>query len=134
MRSDGPSRSGERETERAEIARAIDQALLRRHAGVLGKSKKLRRNVLDGAGFVRDVRNTFSPSISGAPYQAVGYLRDGSRFANRGVWPFPLLDVTRPTSISDPHYCSACSLQYEETTEGCGCLGSFDNGFAIVRR
>jgi hypothetical protein len=39
MRSDGPSRSGERETERAEIARAIDQALLRRHAGVLRKSK-----------------------------------------------------------------------------------------------
>ena len=33
------------------------------------------------------------------------YPRDGSRFANRGVWPFPLLDVTQPTSISDPHYC-----------------------------
>jgi hypothetical protein len=35
----GPSWSGERDTERTRIARAIDPALLRRHAGVLRKSK-----------------------------------------------------------------------------------------------
>ena len=35
----GPSRPGERETEEAEIARTSDPALLRKHTGVLGKSK-----------------------------------------------------------------------------------------------
>lgn len=35
----GPSRSGEVKRKETEIARAIDPALLRRHAGVLRKSK-----------------------------------------------------------------------------------------------
>ena len=34
-------------------------ALLRRHAGVLRKSRKLRQNVLDGVDFVRDVLDTY---------------------------------------------------------------------------
>jgi hypothetical protein len=38
---------------------------LRRHTGVLRKSKKLRQNVLDGADFVRDVRNTCPNAPSG---------------------------------------------------------------------
>ena len=43
----------------AEIARTSDPALLRRHTGVLKKSKKLRQNILDGADFVRDVLDTY---------------------------------------------------------------------------
>ena len=37
--ANGPSRSGERETERKEIVRATNQARLRGHTGVLRKSK-----------------------------------------------------------------------------------------------
>jgi hypothetical protein len=53
--TNGPSRSGERETERRSNH---NPALLRRHTGVLRKIK-LRQNVLDGADFVRDVRNIY---------------------------------------------------------------------------
>ena len=42
-----------------EIATAINQAQLRRPTGVRRRSKKLRRNVLDGADFVRDVLDTY---------------------------------------------------------------------------
>src|SRR4029077_13869685 len=42
-----------------EIATAINQAQLRRPTGVRRRSKKLRRNVLDGADFVRDVPDTY---------------------------------------------------------------------------
>src|SRR4029077_14118227 len=45
-----------------EIATAINQAQLRRPTGVSRRSKKLRRNVLDGADFVRDVRDTYLQS------------------------------------------------------------------------
>jgi hypothetical protein len=44
------------ETENRENKRP---ALLRRHAGVLRKSRKLRQNVLDGVDFVRDVLDTY---------------------------------------------------------------------------
>jgi len=52
----GPSRSGERETERRRKARELStkRATAQRH-GRASETKKLRRNVLDGADFVRDV-------------------------------------------------------------------------------
>jgi hypothetical protein len=43
-----------------EIAEAISEAQLRRHTGVLRKSKNLRQNILDGADFVRDVLDTYA--------------------------------------------------------------------------
>jgi hypothetical protein len=43
-----------------EIARAIiNQAQLRRPRGVRRRSKKTKTNVVDGADFVRDVRNIY---------------------------------------------------------------------------
>jgi len=55
----GPSRSGEREGEgrrNRERNRLSGVALTH---GCAQKKKKLRQNVLDGAGFVRDVRNSY---------------------------------------------------------------------------
>jgi hypothetical protein len=55
----GPSRRANlkwKETENRENKRP---ALLRRHAGVLRKSRKLRQNVLDGVDFARDVLDTY---------------------------------------------------------------------------
>ena len=57
-----------------EIARAINPALLRRHTGVLRKSKKPRRNVLDGADFVRDVLDSYPKKCALLRYRA-GYFR-----------------------------------------------------------
>jgi hypothetical protein len=55
----GPSRPGERETERSRNRENKRPTLLRRHTSVLRKSKKLRQNVLDGADFVRDVIDSY---------------------------------------------------------------------------
>src|SRR5579862_1661272 len=59
----GPSRSGERETEGSRKAREQStKPQLRRYTGVLRKTKKLRRNILDGADFVRDVIDSYQRS------------------------------------------------------------------------
>jgi hypothetical protein len=60
----GPSRSGERETERSRNSREHHQpSAAAQTQGVRRRSKKLRRNVLDGADFVRDVRDTYPDSL-----------------------------------------------------------------------
>ena len=54
--ANGPSRSGERETERSRKARepSTKPATAQIH-GCAQENKKLRQNALDGADFVRDV-------------------------------------------------------------------------------
>src|SRR5579862_9742182 len=58
--ANGPSRSGERETERSRKARepSTKPATAQIH-GCAQENKKLRQNALDGADFVRDVTNIY---------------------------------------------------------------------------
>ena len=57
--ANGPSRSGERETERNRNRESNQPSAAAWTHGCAQEKQKLRRNVLDGAGFVRDVRNIY---------------------------------------------------------------------------
>jgi hypothetical protein len=55
----GPSQSGEREREEAEIRESNRPSAAAQTHECAQEKQKLRRNVLDGAGFVRDVLDTY---------------------------------------------------------------------------
>ncbi len=60
----GPSRSGERETEGRRNRECNQPSAAAQTNGCAQKNKKLRRNVLDGADFVRDVLDTYPETHS----------------------------------------------------------------------
>jgi hypothetical protein len=111
----GP-RSGAHETERNRNRESNQPSVLRRHTGVLRKSKKLRRNVLDGADFVRDVLNSFRTGSDNLKR----WLRPrNSHFSvsvcQPGFVHFPLrktkISVTRP-EVTDRFPSSSVSYRY----------------------
>jgi hypothetical protein len=55
----GPSRSGERETERSRSRQSNQPSAAAQTQGCAQDKQKLRQNVLDGADFVRDVLDTY---------------------------------------------------------------------------
>jgi len=55
----GPSRSGERETERSRHRESNQPSAAAQTHRCAQEKQKLRRNVLDGADFVRDVINSY---------------------------------------------------------------------------
>ena len=55
----GPSRSGERETEGSRNRESNQPSAAAQTHGCAQENKKLRRNVLDGADFVRDVLDIY---------------------------------------------------------------------------
>src|SRR5579862_4143873 len=67
--ANGPSRSGERETERSRKARepSTKPATAQIH-GCAQENKKLRQNALDGADFVRDVLDSYHSPLGLCEY------------------------------------------------------------------
>ena len=55
----GPSRSGEREEERSRNSESHQPSATAQTNGCAQEKQKLKQNVLDGAGFVRDVLDCY---------------------------------------------------------------------------
>jgi hypothetical protein len=61
--ANGPSQSGERETERSKHHESNQPSAAAQTHRCAQEKLKLRRNVLDGADFVRDVGNSYPQSV-----------------------------------------------------------------------